>query len=205
MAIKDNRVDTYIVKSADFAVPILSHLRSVVHDACPEVRETIKWSFPHFEFRNTILCSMASFKQHCAFTIWLASQMQDPHGILTTGAGRPAMGHLGRITCLEDLPPDDILIGYLKDAMVLIEQGVKLTKKEPETASKELEIPDYFQKELENHPDALDTFNRFSYSGKKEYVEWIRDAKTEETRRKRLATAIDWLIEGKSRNWKYLK
>ncbi|MBP6977991.1 MAG: YdeI/OmpD-associated family protein [Bacteroidales bacterium] len=148
---------------------------------------------------------MASFKQHCAFTIWLASQMQDPHGILTTGTDRPAMGNLGKITCLEDLPSDPILIGYLRDAVELIEKGTKLVKKETASKSKELVIPDYLQHELALHPKALQTFNQFSYSNKKEYVEWIKDAKTEETRRRRLATAIDWLTEGKPHNWKYLK
>lgn len=205
MATKDNRIDTYIIKSADFAIPVMTHLRSIVHDACPEVRETMKWSFPHFEYRDSILCSMASFKQHCAFTIWLASQMKDPHGILTTGTGRLAMGNLGRITCLEDLPPDDILKGYLREAMILIEKGVRLAKKEPVNTPKDLLIPEDFQNELDRHPKALETFNRFSRSNKKEYAEWIRDAKTEATRSKRIATALEWLTEGKSRNWKYQK
>ena len=205
MATKDYRIDTYIVRSADFAVPVMTHLRSVIHDACPEVKETMKWSFPHFEYRDAILCSMASFKQHCAFTIWLASQMNDQHGILTTGTGRPAMGNLGRITCLEDLPSDDILTGYLKEAMVLIENGTKMARKEPASTSRELVIPDFFQNALALHPRALETFNRFSYSNKKEYVEWITNAKTDETRNKRIATALEWLTEGKSRNWKYIK
>jgi uncharacterized protein YdeI (YjbR/CyaY-like superfamily) len=202
MASIDKRIDAYIVRSADFAVPILEYLREVIHDACPEVQETIKWSFPHFEYRNNILCSMASFKQHCAFGFWLASQMDDPDGILEK-AKQSAMGHLGRITSIKDLPSRKVLVKYIKQAMALIEKGVKLPKRAPRGERQELVIPDVFQKRLKKNKDALATFNAFSYSHKKEYIEWIAEAKTEETRNKRMETAVAWLEEGKKRNWKY--
>jgi hypothetical protein len=120
---KDKRVDDYIAKAAPFARPILAHLRRMVHQACPEVRETIKWSFPHFEY-NGILCSMAAFKNHCAFTFWKAALLSDAHNIFSQ-VKEKAMGHLGRITDISDLPGDEIMISYLREAMKLNEEGKK--------------------------------------------------------------------------------
>jgi len=204
MASTDRRIDGYIVRSADFAIPILQHLRAVVHEACPDVQETMKWSFPHFQYKKTILCSMASFKQHCAFGFWLGSQMKDPEGILEKGE-RSSMGHLGRITSLKDIPSKKILIKYLKEAMVLIDKGAKLEKKTAAPAKKALVVPSYFLSALKKNKNAYLTFMNFSYSHRKEYVQWITEAKTLETRNKRMNVAIAWLEEGKSRNWKYEK
>lgn len=202
MATIDKRIDSYIVKSADFAVPILQHLRAIVHDACPDVEETIKWSFPHFEYHGSILCSMASFKQHCAFGFWLAAKMKDPEGIFD---GANAMGHMGKIKSIKDLPSKKILVKYIKEAMSLIDKGEKLEKAPRAATAKELAVPPFFQSALKKNKAALANFNKFSYSHKKEYVEWIGEAKSEETRNRRIATALTWLEEGKSRNWKYEK
>jgi uncharacterized protein YdeI (YjbR/CyaY-like superfamily) len=199
----DKRIDAYIMRSADFAVPILEHLRDIVHEACPDVNETMKWSFPHFEYNGSILCSFASFKAHCAFGFWLASKMKDEDGILEKN-DRSSMGHLGKITSLKDLPPRKTLKKYIREAMALIDAGVKLAKKIPdEKAKKELEIPDYFQAALKKNKLAQSVFARASYSFKKEYLQWITEAKSEETRLKRMNTALLWLEEGKGRNWKY--
>lgn len=202
---KDKRIDAYILKSADFAKPILNHIRKVVQDACPEVKETIKWSFPNFEYNNSILCSMASFKQHCAFGFWLTAVMKDPDKIFLKGDNKTAMGSLGQLKKLEDLPSDKILSKYIKEAMKLIDEGVKLPKKESVSKTKELEIPDYFMKAVKKNKLSIATFEKFSYSQRKEYVVWVTEAKTEETRMKRLETTVEWLAEGKIRNWKYLK
>jgi uncharacterized protein YdeI (YjbR/CyaY-like superfamily) len=198
----DKRIDAYIVRAADFAVPILEHLRDVIHHSCPDVRETMKWSFPHFEYGNSILCSFASFKHHCAFGFWLGSRMKDEDGILEKG-DRSSMGHLGRITSLDDLPPSKILRKYIKEAVSLIDAGVKLEKKVVRDSEKKLIVPDYFQSVLNKNKPALSAFNKFSYSAKKEYLTWITEAKTEETRKKRMNTALEWIAEGKGRNWKY--
>jgi uncharacterized protein YdeI (YjbR/CyaY-like superfamily) len=162
----------------------------------------MKWSFPHFEYNGSILCSMASFKQHCAFGFWLAALMKDPDDIFNAN-GKTAMGHLGQIKSVEDLPKDEVLIRYTKEAMQLIEQGAKLPKKAPASTSKTLIIPEYFQKALNKNKPAKERFEAFPYSHKKEYVEWISEAKTEPTRDKRIATALEWIAEGKGRNWKY--
>ncbi len=198
----DERIDVYIAKSADFAKPILTHLRALVHAACPEIEETWKWSFPHFNYKGTV-CSMAAFKQHCSFGFWKASLMRDAREILT--AGSEAMGQLGQIKSLADLPADATLIAYIKEAVELNEKGVKLPSRTNTGAKKELQIPEYFVAALEGNAKASETFENFSYSNKKEYVEWLGEAKTEETRAKRLATAIEWMNEGKSRHWKYAK
>jgi len=202
MAMRDKRIDVYILKSADFAIPILSHLRELIHVACPDVEETMKWSFPHFDYKGEMMCSMAGFKQHCAFGFWKASLMKDPK-LLENAKGETAMGHMGRISSLKDLPSDAKMIRYIKEAMKLNDQGIKVEKKKP-VAAKPLVVPDYFMKELKKDKVALKTFEAFSPSNKKEYVMWIIEAKTEETRAKRIEQAVEWIAEGKPRNWKYM-
>jgi len=202
MAEKNKVIDAYIEKSAPFAKPILSHLRELVHKACPDVEEKIKWTFPHFDYKGEMMCSMAAFKQHCVFGFWKAALMKDP-SLLETARTEVAMGHLGRITSLKDLPPDKKMIAYIREAMELTDKGAKLPSKAKPTGKKEIIIPDYFQNTLAKNKKAFTTFNALSHSHKKEYIEWLTEAKREETRNKRLAQAIAWLTEGKSRNWKY--
>ena len=203
MGKKDPRVDAYIAKSQEFAKPILEHFRELVHKACPDVEETIKWSFASFDYKGPY-CTMASFKQHCAIGFWKAALMKDTK-LIANAKSESAMGHLGRITSLKDLPKDKELIAYLKEAAKLNADGVKLPAKPKSKEPKELVVPDYFTKALKKNKKALETFTNFSYSRKKDYVEWITEAKTEKTRNKRMTTAIEWLAEGKSRNWKYEK
>ena len=198
---KDPRVDAYIAKSADFAKPILAELRAIIHDACPEVVETIKWSFPNFTYKGKILCNMASFKEHCSFGFWNSSMVLDPND----NKSAQAMGQFGRLTSLKDLPPKKLIAGYIKKAADLLDRGVKPVRPKPTTLKKELVIPDYFTASLKQNKKAQAAFDGFPYSHKKEYVEWITEAKTEETRQRRIATALEWLAEGKSRNWKYQK
>jgi uncharacterized protein YdeI (YjbR/CyaY-like superfamily) len=201
----DARIETYIGQAADFAKPILSHLRDLVHDTCPDVQETWKWSFPNFYYCNTGLCSIAAFKHHCAFSFWKGAIMPDPDGILII-TGKEAMGNLGKITSLQDLPSDAILKKYLKAAMHLNEIGAKVPrKKQTDEVRVELTVPTDFDTALRSSLQAIHYFEQFSYSHKKEYIEWIEEAKTIATRYKRIAQAIEWIMDGKSRNWKYNK
>lgn len=200
MASYDKRVDAYIARSAPFAQPILEHLRELVHKACPEIDETIKWSFPHFDYKG-IVCSMAAFKQHCSFGFWKAAIMEDPKGILTI-VGRTSMGHFDKITSLKDLPSDKIMIDYIRHAVKLNEGDVKLPPKKSVKA-KAVNVPDYLAKALKKNKKAHAAFEAFSNSHRNEYVQWITEAKTEPTRIKRMEQAVAWLSEGKSRNWKY--
>jgi uncharacterized protein YdeI (YjbR/CyaY-like superfamily) len=202
MGNKDKRVDEYISKSADFAKPVLMHLRDLVHKACPDIQETIKWGFPHFDYKG-MLCSMASFKQHCAFGFWKTALMKDAKEML--GKNEYAMGHLGRITSLKDLPPNKKINAWIKEAVKLNDDNVKLPERKKSATKKEIDIPPSFQKALTKNKIAAKTFNNFSPSHKYEYLEWITDAKTEETRDKRIATTIELLTEGKSRHWKYVR
>jgi len=202
---KDPRIDAYIAKSADFAKPILTHFRALVHKTCPDVEETIKWGFPHFDYKNGPMTSIASFKQHCAINFWKAALMKDSGKLIDMAKTEEAMGHLGRITSLKDLPKDTVLIRYIKDAMKLNDQGIKASRKIKPDTKKEIEVPDYFRKALNKNKKAAKTFEEFSNSNKKEYVLWVTEAKTEATRMSRLETAIEWMSEGKIRNWKYLK
>jgi uncharacterized protein YdeI (YjbR/CyaY-like superfamily) len=203
MANKDPRIDAYISKVAPFAQPILSHLRDVVHAACPNVEETWKWSFPHFDYKGSILCSMAAFKQHATFGFFKASLMDDPHGILKT-IGKTAMGNLGQIKDIRELPNDKILKEYIRQAMKLNEAGVKVSKPKTEKV-KEPDTPEYFAKALKKNKAANTAFENFTPGKKKEYIEWLEGAKTEATREKRLVTAIEYISEGKGLNWKYQK
>lgn len=141
MGTKDKRVDAYIAASEDFARPVLNHLRQLVHKACPEVTETMKWSFPHFDYKG-VMCSMAGFKQHCAFGFWKALLMRDPH-LLQKAKSEEAMGHLGKITSLKDLPSDKILIQYIKEAKQLNEEGVKIVRRKSVGVKKELQVSDF--------------------------------------------------------------
>src|ERR1044071_9454020 len=195
MPANDPRVDAYIAKSADFAKPILHHLRRLVHAACPGVEETIKWSFPHFDYKG-MLCSMAAFKQHCTFGFWKAT--------LILGKARSegdvaadAMGQFGRIISLSDLPGDQILIGYIKKAAALNDAGIKLPALPRPKVRKDLVVPADLAVALKRNKQARTTFENFSYSHKKEYVEWITEARRPETRKQRLETAIQWMAEGK--------
>jgi len=192
----DARVDAYIEKSADFAKPILTHIRKLVHKACPDIQETMKWSFPHFDYKGTV-CSMASFKQHCAFGFWKQSLLEQD----AFPAEKTAMGSFGRIASIKDLPPDKVMIKLIHQAVELNEKGIKVAKKR--TEKKELVVPKDLTSALSKNRPAKTTFEKFSPSHKKEYVMWIEEAKTEATRNKRLATTVEWLAEGKSRNWKY--
>ncbi|HEY0895936.1 MAG TPA: YdeI/OmpD-associated family protein [Sphingobacteriaceae bacterium] len=197
----DGRTDAYIAGAEEFARPILTHLRQVVHAACPGIRETIKWGFPHFDYKGTV-CSFAGFKQHCSLTFAKASLLKDEDGVLER-VGRTAMGQFGQIKSLSDLPADEILARYIREAAGLNERNVKVAR--PKPVRKSLEIPDYFIDALKEVPESLETFNGFAYSHQKEYVEWVTEAKTEATREKRLATTVEWLAEGKTRMWKYAK
>ena len=196
----DPRIDSYIANSAEFARPILEHLRAVVHAACPDVEETMKWSFPHFQY-NGMLCSMASFKAHCTFGFWKGELLIEAADAKTT----EAMGQFGRIASIRDLPPKKTLESYIKKAMKLNDEGVKAPARAKAAVPRELVVPDYLTEALALQPSALDHFNAFSTSKKRDYVEWMEEAKTEATRLRRLEQAVAWIAEGKSRNWKYEK
>jgi uncharacterized protein YdeI (YjbR/CyaY-like superfamily) len=198
MGTRDPRVDAYIARSAEFARPILTHLREIVHAECPDVEETLKWNAPHFMYRG-MLAGMSSFKAHCAFGFW--------RGSLVTGAdgdrGREAMGQFGRITALDDLPPKRVIARYVREAMQLNEEGVKVPRPRKHGPKPELQMPAELMAALRTNARAQATFEAFSPSHRREYVEWIAEAKSEETRGRRLASAIEWMAEGRSRNWKY--
>jgi uncharacterized protein YdeI (YjbR/CyaY-like superfamily) len=196
------KIDEYISKAAPFAQPILNHLRALVHEVCPTVEEAWKWSFPNFVYGDGILCSMAAFKAHCAFMFWKAALLDDPDGVLATGE-RTSMGNLGKITSLHDLPPDAVLRAYLQGAMNLNEQAIKVPKKLIAPDAKLVTIPEDFIGELQKNATAMQHFEAFSYSHKKEYVEWITGAKTQETRMRRIAKAVEQVAQGKSQNYKY--
>lgn len=202
MAKKDPRVDAYIAKAQPFAQPILKHLRKLVHNTCPQAEEVIKWGFPCFDYKGPF-CQMASFKQHAVFGFWKAALMKDSKDL--KGNQENAMGHLGRITNMKDLPSDKKIIAYIKEAMVINEKGMKLPGREKKAEVKVPAIPQFFKAALNGNKKAATQFEKFAPGQKKEYILWLTEAKTEETREKRLETAIDWISQGKIRNWKYLK
>jgi len=197
MGTRDKRVDAYIAKSADFSQPILRELRKIVHEGCPEVEEAIKWRFPAFMYKG-LLCGMAAFKQHCSFGFW-----KGPLVVEGKDNSVDSMGQFGRITSIKDLPPKSVMLGYVKKAKQLNDEGVKVPKAKPPGEKKELIVPDYFLSALKRNKKALTTFDGFPYSKRKDYVEWLSVAKTGGTRQRRLETSVAWLAQGKSRNWKY--
>ena len=195
MPARDPRVDDYIVKSADFAKAILEQLRETVHGACPEVEETLKWRTPTFMYAGSILCSMAAFKDHCSFHFW--------KGELIYGRGDAGVADaLHALTKVTDLPPKRQLAGYIKQAMKLNEAGVTVPKTTAAPAP-ELAVPADLSAALRANKKAARSFEGFSPSHRREYIEWITEAKREDTRRRRVAQAVEWLADGKPRNWKY--
>lgn len=192
----DPRIDAYIAKSAPFAQPILEHLRALVHKGCPEATETLKWGMPHFEHRG-VLCNMAAFKQHCAFGFWKSE--------LVTGSTRhDAMGQLGRIGSLADLPADAELLGWVQKAAALNAESIRQPRpvKHPKPV---LEVPADFAAALAVKAGAAAHFEGFAPSQRREYLEWFAEAKTETTRARRMEQALALIAEGKIRNWKYQK
>ena len=197
MASRDPRIDAYIAKSADFAKPILEHLRNVAHAACPDVEESIKWSCPHFLYQGKLMCSMAAFKQHCSFHFW--------HGKDVVGeTDKEGMGQFGKLTSIKELPSKKELIAYVRKSIALREAGVTRQRAIPKRKPP-LKLPDDFAALLKNRTASRKAYEAFSLSAQREYVEWITEAKTDATRQKRIATALEWLAEGKHRNWKYMK
>ena len=200
MAKKDPRIDAYIERSAPFAEPILRHLRAVVHAGCPQVEETIKWSMPHFDYKG-VMCGMGAFKNHCAFGFWKSKLILPPE----TRANKDAMGHFGCIRSIDDLPSKTLLIQYVKKAAGLNESGTKVPGRDKPKKRPPLKIPDYLSSALNKNAKAKKAFENLSPSHRREYVEWITEAKRDETRQRRLKTTIQWLNEGKPYNWKYIR
>jgi len=202
MPTKDPRIDAYIAKAAPFAQPILKHLRKVIHQGCPEIQETIKWGMPSFEHHG-LLCGIAAFKRHCALGFWKERKIKEQ---IPAPAER-AMGQYGRIVSLDDLPKDAELVRLVREAARLNEAKATTPRAPsvPRVRQPAPRTPAYFLAALRKRPKALAAYRAFSPSHKREYVTWITGAKGEETRARRLATAVDWIAEGKPQNWKYMK
>jgi hypothetical protein len=200
MGTTDPRVDAYIARSAPFARPVLTHIRKAVHTGCPDVEETMKWSFPHFVYKG-MLCSMASFKAHCAFGFWKGSLLKDSVG---SARSDDAMGQFGRITSIDDLPASTQLVALVRKATALNDQGVKVVRRKTAPKAPPI-IPADFLKLLRGKKKALAAFTASSPSHQREYLDWFSEARTVETRERRMATALEWISEGKGRNWKYEK
>ncbi len=200
---RDPRVDAYIEKAPSFARPILEHFREAVHEACPQIEESIKWGHPSFAHHG-IVCGISAFKEHCAFGFWKAALLD---GVEIRQQAKS----------VDDLPKRRDLVRIVKQAAKLNEDGIKVPDKErregaPGTqarqraaAPRDLKVPDVLTRALRQNKPAAAAFEDLSYSHKKEYVEWIEEAKTEETRQRRVETTMAWVAEGKPRNWKYMK
>lgn len=218
---RDPRIDAYIASAAEFARPILTHLRQIVHEGCPRVVENVKWGMPSFEYKG-LLCGMAAFKQHCTFGFWkhslVVGQDEKPAGRRRSktstatakkkqSSAKPAksdeaMGDFGRITTLSDLPSRRQILRWVRKAVALNDAGIKVER--PKRApARSLPVPPDLAAGLKKSRTAAAHFDAFSPSKRRDYIEWITEAKTEETRNRRLITALEWIAEGKSRNWKY--
>jgi uncharacterized protein YdeI (YjbR/CyaY-like superfamily) len=199
-------VDAYIGRVQPFAQPIMEHLRQLVHKARPDVEETIKWSRPFFEYRGAILCNMSSFKEHCSFGFWgeeMSAVLREAKVLREDG-----MASLGRITSLANLPSDKQMLGWLRQAADFVDSGqytspIAARRRVVKAPKPVLKTSVEFATALKRNKKAAEIFAAFSPSCKREYVEWIAEAKRAETRDKRIATAVQWIAEGKQRNWKY--
>jgi uncharacterized protein YdeI (YjbR/CyaY-like superfamily) len=197
------KVDAYIAKSEPFAQPILTHIRELVHKASPEVEEAMKWSMPFFLLRGVILGHMAAFKQHCALGLW----GPEMNAILNADGlhSENGMGSLGKITSLKELPPDKKMLSYYRHAAELILSGqrTKSLVRTSKSVKPAPQIPAELTAALKKNKAAAKVFAAFSPSCQREYADWIAEAKRPETKAKRITQAIEWIAEGKQRNWKY--
>ncbi len=200
VAKKDPRIDAYIAKAPPFAKPILKHIRALVHEACPEVEEGIKWSTPHFGYNGGMMAGMAAFKAHAVFGFWKGSQLMGKDS-----KNAEAMGDFGRMTSLKDLPSDARVKKLIKDAMKLNDDGAPRVPRKKRAPKPPAAVPADLARALASDAKARATFDAFSPSHRREYIEWIVEAKAAATRERRLATTLEWLAEGKPRNWKYMK
>lgn len=201
MAKKKLTIDEYIEKSELFAQPILQFIRECMFEVCPTFEEEIKWNFPCFIYKGSILANMAGFNQHATLGFWMSSKMSDPHDLFVRGENK-GMGNFGKITSVGDLPSKERLKSYIREAITLHDLGVKIS-------------PKVDKKPIPENPaliDALKTnqvahlhFKSFTPSQKSEYHEWTNEAKTDTTREKRIVQSLEWISEGKPRNWKYMK
>lgn len=193
----DKRVDAYVANAADFARPILERLRAIVHEGCPDCEEAIKWGHPSFTY-NGILCGMIAFKERCALHFWKSNLLWPK------GENDPEwQALLYQMKTVSDIPPKKTLLPLIKKAMTLNETGAKVPKPPPKS-KKELPMPDVFMAAIKKNKKALAAYDKFSPSHKREYIEWITDAKADATRDRRIAQAVEWMAEGKARNWKYM-
>jgi hypothetical protein len=196
MGTRDKRVDTYIARSADFAKPILTYVRETVHEACPACEETLRWGAPTFMYHG-MLCGFASFKAHATFGFW-------KHELLLGARTGEAMGSFGRLTSVRDLPPKKQLVALVKRAMRLNEEGVTVPRMKAAQKSV-IRMPADLKTALAGNMKARQAYEGFSASHKREYLEWITEAKRADTRARRVAAALEWMSEGKPRNWKYMR
>ena len=192
----DARIDAYIDKSADFAKPVLNHLRALVHKACPDVEEAVKWGMPFFVLNGKNLAHMAAFKEHAAFGFWEGLAVETPKAA-------EAMGHYGRIRSQDDLPDDDELVAMIRSVAERLQAHVSSPKKTRPKPVKVQPMPEDFAAAIALNADAQKAYNGFPPGNRRDYIEWVLEAKRTETRRKRIATAVAWMAEGKDRNWKY--
>jgi uncharacterized protein YdeI (YjbR/CyaY-like superfamily) len=195
------KVDAYIAKAAPFAQPVLERLRELVHRACPDVEEAIKWSMPFFVYKGQILGNMAAFKAHCSFGLWGGdvTAMMRKDGVLSDDG----MGKLGKIASVKELPKDRDMVGYVRQAAAFIEGGGRTMQRKPKVAKAEVEVPAELGAALKKNKAAGKVFAEFSAGCRREYVDWIAEAKRPETKEKRVWQAVEWIAEGKQRNWKY--
>ncbi|WP_158794374.1 YdeI family protein [Granulicella sp. L60] len=202
----DPRVDAYLSTVAPFALPVLEHLREMVHKGCPGVEETMKWSRPFFVYHGAILGNMSAFKEHCSFGFWgeeIAASLREAKALKGDG-----MGSLGRITSVKDLPSDKLMLGWIRQAAALVDKGeytspIAARRRVVKAPKPVVEAPAELVSALKRNKKAAAVFEGFSPSARREYIDWVAEAKRPETREKRIATAVEWIAEGKQRNWKY--
>lgn len=198
---KDPRVDAYIAEAPEYARPILKRVRKLIHQGCPTAAETIKWGCPFIDYHG-LLCGFAAFKRHCSLFFW---RDIDVEAFLpktnTAGAG---MGQFGKLTSLADLPSDTKLLACVRSAMEQRDSPASKPRRQRQPA-KEPAVPADLKKALAASRAAAKTFREFAPSHRRDYIDWITEAKRPATRTERVATTIQWLSEGRKRNWKYLE
>jgi uncharacterized protein YdeI (YjbR/CyaY-like superfamily) len=193
---RDPRVDAYIARAQPFARPILEHVRERLHAVLPKAEETLKWSMPAYTLDGKIVLIAAAFKAHTALNFWRGQELRG------SAAGADAMGQFGKIASLADLPPDKELDALIRKAAELT-ASAPAPRKAKHAPKPPPDLHPEFAAALKVAPKAMATLDSFPPSARRDYLEWVAEAKQDATRQKRIATSIEWLSEGKRRHWKY--
>lgn len=188
-------ITAYIEKATPEFKEVMIALRSVLNNPNFDIKEDWKWGAPNFN-NEGMICWLAHFRNHVGMNFFKGTLIKDKYNLFTHYREEKGNRQL-KFSDINQIIPEQIEY-YIEEAIKLNQENIKVVKKEIDTS-----LPLDLETELNNNPKAKMFFESLAPSYKRDYIEWIEEAKREATRTKRLATTMEWLSEGKKKNWKY--